>query len=381
MGCMHSKVPSDEMSATDNPLTGQTTMKAVVVHKVGDPEDEAVLSVIDDAPIGEPARGEILVRVHAAAVNPIDYKLTQGDVPGVKQNRFGHDVAGVVEKVGADCTMFKVGDEVYGMLKVGDTAKNQGSFAEFLSVKECSLAPKPAGSSAREAAALPLAGLTAYQGLTGSGIAVEGARIGILGGSGGVGSLAIQIAKALGASHIVTTSSNADFVRALGADEVINYREANVAEALKGSELDLVFDCVGGVESWAAARAGLKKTNGKFCTIVGDSDKPSIGMVPGIVNRKFWSNFGFPTYRWLLVDGTKQADLVAITGLVEEGKVKPILDERHFTLDTKSVHQMIAAIKTHRTKGKLVMDVAAGGETSATAEAAVAEETREEAVM
>jgi NADPH:quinone reductase-like Zn-dependent oxidoreductase len=213
------------------------------------------------------------------------------------------------------------------------------------------------GISHREAASLPLAGLTAYQALTGSGIKVEGANVCILGGSGGVGSLAIQMAKALGAASVVTTSSNVDFVTALGADEVINYRETNVVEALKGRNLDLVFDCVGGVESWTAAQSGLKKSGGKFVTICGDSAKPGIGMVPGLVNRKFWSNFGFPAYRFLLMDATKQADLIAITGMVEEGKVKPLLDERHFTLDTESVHKLVAAIKSHRTRGKLVMDV------------------------
>jgi NADPH:quinone reductase-like Zn-dependent oxidoreductase len=93
------------------------------------------------------------------------------------------------------------------------------------------------------------------------------------------------MAKALGAASVVTTSSNVDFV----TDEVINYRETNVVEALKGC--NLVFDCVGGVESWTAAQSGLKKSGGKFVTICGDSAKPGIGMVPGLVNRKFWSNF------------------------------------------------------------------------------------------
>jgi len=329
-------------------------MKATVMHKNGSPDEDLVLSVVDGIEVSPPAKGEILVKVHAAAINPIDYKLIKADVPGKKQGRVGFDFAGVVEAVGPGCSdAFKVGDAVFG-----DTAKRQGSFAEYVSVLEAAVCLKPEGTTFREAAAVPLAGLTAYQGLMGNGkgFTIEGSRVGILGGSGGVGSFAIQMAKALGAAFVITTSSNVEMVTSLGADEVINYREKDVVESMAGKDLDLVFDCVGGVESWHAAQRGLKK-GGCFATIVGDSPVVSAGIIPGIVNRKFWSNFGAPNYRLFLTNSESNGDLNAIKKMIEEKKVKVLVDERKFTLTTESVHELFKAIMSHRTKGKLVLDV------------------------
>jgi NADPH:quinone reductase-like Zn-dependent oxidoreductase len=193
----------------------------------------------------------------------------------------------------------------------------------------------------------------------GKGFNIEGARVGILGGSGGVGSFAIQMAKALGAAFVITTSSNVEMVTNLGADEVINYREKDVVESMTGKDLDLVFDCVGGVESWNAAQQGLKK-GGHFATIVGDSPVVSIGLLPGIINRKFWSNFcDKHQYRLFLTNSESPSDLNAIKKMIEEKKVKVLVDERKFLLTTESVHEFFTAIMSHRTKGKLVLDITA----------------------
>jgi len=145
-------------------------------------------------------------------------------------------------------------------------------------------------------------------------------------------------------------------VTELGADEVINYREQDVVGSMAEKELDLVFDCVGGIESWHAAQRGLKK-GGHFATIVGDSPVVKVSMLGGIINRKFWSNFGGPTYRVFLTDSEASGDLEAIKKMLEEKTVKVLIDERKFELTTESVQELMKAMKSHRTKGKLVLDV------------------------
>lgn len=332
-------------------------MRAVVVRKPGNPTDPETVAV-DSIAMREPGEAEVRIKVKSAAVNPVDYKLIEGSLPGGKKpgQLVGCDVSGVVDKVGPGCTSgLQVGDEVYA-----DVAATQGSFAEFVNAQEKCVGRKPRGLSFREAASLPLAGLTALQALQRQGELREGGRVCVLGGSGGVGSLAVQMAKALGASFVATTSTSTEMVRSLGADRCINYREEDVAEALKGQNFDVVFDCVGGRESWVQAQGGLKK-GGRFVTIVGDGHF-DMGMMMKIANRKLWSVFGWPRYRIFMTDtDTKEhitADLQELTRLVDEGKLKPLLDDRKFTLSDESVRELFAASMSHRTKGKLVMDVA-----------------------
>mmetsp|Transcript_4202 Transcript_4202/g.5527 ORF Transcript_4202/g.5527 Transcript_4202/m.5527 type:complete len:332 (+) Transcript_4202:20-1015(+) len=328
-------------------------MKAAVLHKNGDPTTPAVLSV-EEVEVPVAGDGEMLIKVSAASINPVDYKLFMGDFPGKKDGLTGLDVSGVVETIGPGCdTSLKPGDAIYA-----DAAKTMGSFAEFVRVQAVAVSPKPKNIDFREAAALPLAGLTALQGLVTHGGLQTGGRVAILGGSGGVGSLAVQMAKALGAGHVIATGSSVEFIKGLGADTVINYREANVVDELKGADLDLVFDTVGGIEGWTAAQGGLKK-GGKFISIVGDGGGLP-GMIPGILWRKFMSNFGYPAYSIFLTDTSAPAvaaDMAKITEMVEAGKVKPVLDERVFELTTESVHEMVKASMSHRTKGKLVLTV------------------------
>jgi NADPH:quinone reductase-like Zn-dependent oxidoreductase len=333
-----------------------TTMKAAILHKNGDPTTAEVVSVLDAAEIPTAGVGEVLVQVKCASMNPVDWKLMKGDFPGNKGGPVGLDVSGVVSAIGPDTTTsLQVGDEIYAdSIETGG-----GSFAEYVRVQAVGAAKKPKNLDFRQAAAMPLAGLTALQGLVTHGGFAEGQTVCILGGSGGVGSLAIQMAKAMGASHIYATGSSVDFIKGCGADTVINYKETNVVEALKGKDLDLIFDCAGGYDGWLAAQGGLKKKGGKFVTIVGDGGSLPV-MLMGIAWRKFMSMFMGPAYLLFLTNTkapTVETDFAKLTELIETGKVKPLLEEKKFELTTESLHEMIKASMSHRTKGKLIMTI------------------------
>jgi len=262
-------------------------MKAAILHKNGDPTTAEVLSVEENVEVPTLEKGQVLIQVKAASINPIDWKLMKGDFPGKKSGPIGFDVSGIVEKIADETdTTLKAGDEVYA-----DAAATQGSFAEYVRVQAEAVSAKPKNVSFQEAAALPLAGLTALQGLVTHGGFEKGQSVCILGGSGGVGSLAIQMAKAMGASHVYATGSSVDMIKGLGADTVINYKEKSVVDELKGKNLDIVFDCVGGYEGWEAAKVGLKK-GGTFVTIVGDGGNLFV-MLAGILARKCKALAGF----------------------------------------------------------------------------------------
>lgn len=191
---------------------------------------------------------------------------------------------------------------------------------------------------------------------------VPGDKILILGGSGGVGSLAVQIAKNLGAS-VTTTSTNIDLLTKLGADRVINYSEENWAEVLKGAEFDGIFDCVGG--AWTSGRSVLKASGGKYCTIVGDENDVAISvggvmsMAGSMISRGVAGLLGFaPSYSQILTNAADTEGLSAIADLIEKGVVKPVMDPRPpFKLESESVLAMFELLMTHRVKGKLVLKV------------------------
>jgi NADPH:quinone reductase-like Zn-dependent oxidoreductase len=192
----------------------------------------------------EPLPTEVLVRVRAVGVNPVDTSIRSGAWPllGTPPFVLGWDISGIVEQTGAGVTRFRAGDEVYGMPYF---PRAVGAYAEFVVASSRQLASKPTRLDHRHAAALPLAGLTAWQGLVDAGRLGDGQRVLIHGGAGGVGHLAVQIAKARGA-HVTATVSPAkrDFVRRLGADEALDYRAVDFASELRG--LDVVLDLVGG---------------------------------------------------------------------------------------------------------------------------------------
>ncbi|GAU65795.1 putative oxidoreductase [Streptomyces sp. NBRC 110611] len=235
-------------------------MRAVVQRSFGGPE---VLELTEaDRP--RPLLNEVLVRVHAAGVNPIDAHVRSGAIPLLGEPPFvvGWDISGVVEEVAPGVSRFAVGDEVFGMPLIPRAA---GGYAEYVAAPSRQLARKPAALDHPHAAALPLAGLTAWQALVDAAGVGRGRRVLVHGGGGGVGHLAIQIAKARGA-EVVTTASAAKsaFVRALGADEVIDYRTADFADAVAG--VDVVLDSVGG--DTALRSLSVLRPGGTLVTIV-----------------------------------------------------------------------------------------------------------------
>ncbi|MFF3325718.1 NADP-dependent oxidoreductase [Streptomyces sp. NPDC002889] len=214
-------------------------MRAIGQDTLGGPE---VLKIVEvERP--EPGPSEVLVRVHAAGVNPTDWwHRSTGGLLGGRPVPLGWDVSGVVEAVGLGVTMYRPGDEVFGMPRLPLPA---GTYAEFITSPARHLARKPAGISHVEAAALPIAALTAWQSLVDTAGIRPGQRVLVHAAAGGVGHLAVQIAKARGAYVIGTASApKHDFVRGLGADEVIDYRETDFAAAAQ--DMDVVLDTVGG---------------------------------------------------------------------------------------------------------------------------------------
>jgi NADPH:quinone reductase-like Zn-dependent oxidoreductase len=230
-----------------------TTMKAVCIRSFGGPE---VLE-LTDIEMPQPADEEVLIRVRAASVNPVDYKIRSGSYPIVREEQLpkvlGRDVAGEIAHCGRAVRDFKEGDMVYAMLDGGP-----GGYAEYVTVRAELVAPKPAQLDYRSAAAVPLAGLTAWQGLFDHGHLEAGQRVLIHGAAGGVGHLAVQFAKARGATVAATVGSeDVQFARHLGADEVIDYTRERFEE--KVGEVDLVLDLVAGQtqeRSWAVLKDG-----------------------------------------------------------------------------------------------------------------------------
>lgn len=244
------------------------TMKASRIHAYGGPE----VLVYEDAPRPEPAKGEVLVRVHAAGVNPFDWKVRAGylkeSIPYALPLIPGWDLSGVVEAVGPGVRSWKAGDAVYAM---ADARKN-GAYAEYIAVEEGLLSPKPKSQDHIHAAAVPLSGLTAFHALFIFGALQKGQRVLIHGAAGGVGGYAVQLAKWKGAYVIGTASAaNQDLMEDLGVNEGLDYAAADFSKQVK--DVDLVLDTVGG-ETRDRSFAVLKK-GGILASTVG---QPSVEM-------------------------------------------------------------------------------------------------------
>ena len=223
-------------------------MKAVAIEKYGGRDQMKVM----DLPKPSPAAGEILIRIRAAAVNPVDYKIREGllqtRMPNVLPIILGWDAAGVVEATGAGVHMFKTGDEVFAYCRT--QIIQHGTYAEYICIPETSAAPKPKALSFEEAAAVPLAGLTAYQCLHDAAEVAQGQTVLVQAAAGGVGGFAVQIARNLGARVIGTASAaNHDHVTSLGASAVIDYTKEDFRAAVRRlhpAGVDVAFDTVGG---------------------------------------------------------------------------------------------------------------------------------------
>lgn len=241
------------------------TMMAVRMHNYGGPE----VLAYEEVPRPKPARDEVLVRVIAASVNPVDWKIREGylrqTLPHSLPLIMGWDVSGVVEEVGGDVSRFQVGDEVFSRPDL----LRDGTYAEYVVIREAEVALKPKRVDHLHAAAVPLAGITAWMVIIEAARVTAGQRVLIHGAAGGVGSYAVQLAKWRGAQVIATASThNHDYLRQLGADETINYRSQRFEDVVH--DVDVVFDTIGGETqrcSW-----GILKKGGILVSIV---DPPS----------------------------------------------------------------------------------------------------------
>jgi len=262
------------------------TMKAAVYEQYGAPSDVLHLQ---EQPVPTIQPHEVLIRIYASSVNPVDWKILSGvlckaglvDTKPTKENPapVGFDASGVIVQVGKDVSSFQVGDEVFAIgtyHRDRSPVMSSGSLAEYFAVDHAHVAPKPKNLSHLEAASIPLVGLTSYQALFVHGKLQRGERILILGGSGGTGSVAIQLAHDAGA-YVATTCSerNIDFVKSLGADQVVDYTKEDFAEILDESSFDMVYACANGDhEAWKGVRRILKD-NGRFVSIVSRQFLPS----------------------------------------------------------------------------------------------------------
>lgn len=310
-------------------------MRAVVINEYGNKDQLHMENIA----IPEIADDEVLVEVRATSVNPIDWKLREGYLAESIPLKFpivlGWDVAGVITRVGQKVQNFKTGDKVLARPDL----TNRGTYAEYTAVKEDKLAMLPENVSYEEAAALPLAGLTAWQGIYENLDVKPGQTVLMQGGAGGVGIIAIQLLKHLGA-HVITTASakNKEFLQGLGADEVIDYHEKDFSEVL--NNIDAVFDTIGG--DTLAKSYSVLKDGGHLVTISGAIDE-KLAEAKNITAKGIW----------LRPNGKQLTELV---NLVNDGVVKVIIDSVHpFTEDGVKAAQEVS--ETHHAKGKIVISM------------------------
>ncbi|MGD1001308.1 MAG: NADP-dependent oxidoreductase [Candidatus Brocadiia bacterium] len=313
------------------------TMKAVRVYAYGGPE---VLKY-EDAPRPKPGPGELLIRVHAAGVNPVDWKVREGYLKDVFKYSMpytpGWDVSGVVEAAGAGAVRFKKGDEVFSF----PDHPRYGAYAEYMAVKETELAPKPKTLDHAHAAAVPAASLTAWQALFGAGGLRAGQKVLIHGAAGGVGGFAVQLAKWKGA-HVIGTASarNQDFLRQLGADEAIDYAAAKFEEIVR--DVDVVFDTIGG-ETQARSWQTLKKGGMLVSTV---SPPPAEEAARRGVRQG------------MIMVQPNAAQLAEIAGLIDSGKVKVFVETVLPLSEARRAQEMS---QTGHTRGKIVLRVVSQG--------------------
>jgi len=304
-------------------------MKAIQVHAYGGPD---VLE-LEEVPRPQPAPDEVLVKVYASGVNPVDWKIRQGyrqhPLPFIP----GWDVSGVVEEAGRNVTDFRTGDEVYGR---PDTSRN-GSYAEYITVKAIELGRKPTSIDHIRAAAIPLAGLTAWQALFEHAQLKKGQKLFIHGASGGVGTYAIEFAKWKGAYVIGTASAqNLSFLKELGADEAVDYHTKNFEKQF--TDIDVVFDTIGGDTQKRSLQ--MLKPGGILVTTLKVEDEAAF-------KQKGVRITGMLTT-------SKKEDLEAIAQLVDDGFVKPIISK---ILPLEAAEEAHRIIQNGHVRGKIVLRV------------------------
>lgn len=318
----------------DAPISGpsEATMKAVRVHAFGGPD---VLH-LDTIAAPTPAAGEVLVRVRAAGVNPVDWKIREGYLKGMAPTPpfvLGFDVAGVVERAGPSVEGFAPGDPVFAYLSL----RRGGGYAEFVAVPAKDLARAPKSIDANAAASVPLAALTAYQALFDHAGLKPGQRVLVHGGAGGVGHFAVQLAKAKGATVYATAAGeDRDFLKALGADVVIDYRNERFEEI--GKDMDVVLESIGGEN--LERSYGVLKSGGFLVSIVGQPDQ-----------AKLAARGARGAGMLVQPDG---AQLAEIASLIDAGKLKPHVSRTFPLADAGKAHEHL---RTTHTQGKIVLTV------------------------
>jgi len=330
-------------------------VKAFIVDRYGSKDGLRA----GDMPEPELREDEVLIQVHAAGVNPLDAKIRNGEFKLILPYRppfvLGHDVAGVVVRVGPRVRQFKPGDQVYA--RPDDF--RIGAFAEHIAVKEESLALKPKGLTMEEAASIPLVGLTAWQALIEKADLKKGQKVFIQAGSGGVGTFAIQLAKHLGAGVATTTSTaNVELVKSLGADVVIDYKAQDFADVLR--DYDVVLNSQDGKTLEKSLR--VLKAGGRLISISGPPD-PEFGeqirssWVVKLIMR--FLSFGIRRkarrrnvdYSFLFMKASGR-QLREITRLIESGAIRPVVD-RVFPFE--ATNEAIAYVEKGRARGKVAV--------------------------
>ena len=332
-------------SSTDPRSAGEREvmkMKAIIYTKYGPPD------VLQFEEVEKPVPGddEVLVKIHAAAANPLDWHFMRAApfvmrfISGLlkPQNKIlGADIAGVVEAVGPNVKQFQSGDEVYGDI-------TRGGFAEYVCVPEDKVVLKPANVSFEEAAAIPVAGLTALQCLRDQGQIQPGQKVLINGASGGVGTFAVQIAKSFGAEVTgVCSTRNVDLVRSIGANQVLDYTSEDFTQ--NGPLYDLILDNVGN-----RSVADIKRILGPQGTYLLNGYSPALMLRLMLSSRK--SKTGGQTLRISDVEKANPSDLEFLKGLLEAGPVVPVIDRRY---PLKEVPEAIRYLEEGHARGKVVI--------------------------
>jgi NADPH:quinone reductase-like Zn-dependent oxidoreductase len=323
-------------------------MKAIVRSEYGTAE---VLRLADvDKPA--PAEDQLLVKVRAASVNPLDWHLMRGTpylmriglgLPRPRSPRLGADFSGTIEAVGGRVAQFKCGDDVFGVAS--------GAFAEYVIVSETRVALKPAAIPFDQAAAAPIAGLTALQALRDKGRVQPGLQVLIHGASGGVGTFAVQIAKTLGAEVAgVCSTPNVDLVRSLGAARVFDYTKEDFAAG--GRRFDVLLDNVGN-RSLSDCRRVLKP-HGIYVGNGGggpDDNRWGFAFIGGMIRSLIVSWFGSPKIRGIVAN-VNQKDLAALGQMIGAGQIAPVIGRRY---DLSEVPEAIRYLETSRACGKVII--------------------------
>ena len=332
-------------------------MRAFLLDGYGEIADHVRLADVAD-PVT--CFDEVLIEIHAASLNPIDFKIVRGDLKRVSKYQlprtFGFDASGTVLSTGTQVTRFRPGDVVY----VRASRETIGTFAERIALSEKFAALKPASVSHAQAASLPLVGLTTLQGFERVG-ARAGQRILIHAGAGGIGTFAVQYAKHRGLHVTTTTSSkNADFVRSLGADKVIAYDRENYLE--EGGGYDIVYDTLGAAFTVDAFK--VVKRGGAVISLSGPPDRDFarrmgagllVRVAVWLISRKVYaaSAASGASYCWFFTEPNGD-QLREIAGIVDSGAIKPVID-REFAFE--ELPAALAYLEKGRARGKVVLDV------------------------